>query len=301
MADAAHTIGHVKDSTYFEVPNLFGAASESGHGAGPQPLRVDLPQPFQLDKPILGVSSDPNAVFEPFDLRLTKFMVVELVAGILMCVIFIRLAQKMRQSQSPKGRFWNMFEAMVMFVRNDIARSAIGKADGDKFVPFLLTMFFFILFCNLMGMLPWSGTPTAALGTTGVLALSTFAVVVGSASAKMGFGGFLRSQVPHMDLPGPMGFFLKPMIFVLEIGGMLIKHFVLSVRLLANMFAGHLVLAVILGFCIQVSGMLWFGVVPASILGAVALSLLELLVAFIQAYIFAFLSALFIGLAIHPH
>ena len=292
MADAAHTIGHVKDATYFEVPKVV-TPDGSGH--------LEVPQPFKLDEPIYEGTGALADFIEPFDLQLTKFMVVELVAAILMCVIFIRLAQKMRQSDRPQGRFWNMFEAMVVFVRDDIARSAIGKTDGDKFVPYLLTIFFFVLFCNLMGMLPWSGTPTAALGATGVLALSTFAVVVGSASAKMGFGGFLKSQVPHMDLPGPMGLVMNPLIFVLELGGMFIKHFVLSVRLLANMFAGHLVLAVILGFIVQVGGMLWFGVMPASVFGAVALSLLELLVAFIQAYIFAFLSALFIGLAIHPH
>lgn len=293
MADTAETIAHVKDSTHFIVPKQFTSEEAAGH--------VELPQPFQLEEPIYEGTGALADYIEPFDLQLTKFMVVELVAAVLMCVIFIRLAQKMRQSDRPTGRFWNMFEAMVVFVRDDIARSAIGKTDGDKFVPYLLTVFFFVLFCNLMGMLPWSGTPTAALGATGVLALSTFAVVVGSATAKMGFGGFLKSQVPHMDLPGPMGLVIKPLIFVLELGGMFIKHFVLSVRLLANMFAGHLVLAVILGFCIQVSGMLWYGVVPASIFGAMALSLLELLVAFIQAYIFAFLSALFIGLAIHPH
>ena len=98
--------------------------------------------------------------------------------------------------------------------------------------------------------------------------------------------------------------FIKPMIFVIEIGGMLIKHFVLSVRLLANMFAGHLVLAVIIGFIAATAHQhiaLWLGVTGASIFGAVAINLLELFVAFLQAYIFVFLSALFIGMAVHPH
>ena len=120
--------------------------------------------------------------------------------------------------------------------------------------------------------------------------------------AKLGPVGFWKAQVPHMDLPGPLAVLLIPMIFAIEVMGMCIKHFVLSVRLLANMFAGHLVLAVILGFIgLFVGQAAWYGVMPAAVLGATALSLLELFVAFLQAYIFAFLTALFIGMAVHQH
>jgi F-type H+-transporting ATPase subunit a len=105
-----------------------------------------------------------------------------------------------------------------------------------------------------------------------------------------------------MDLPKPLMFVLWPMVFVIELMGLLIKHFVLAVRLFANMFAGHLVLAVILAFILSTAqSILWWGVTPASILGATALSLLELFVAFLQAFIFTYLSALFIGMAVHPH
>jgi F-type H+-transporting ATPase subunit a len=105
-----------------------------------------------------------------------------------------------------------------------------------------------------------------------------------------------------MDLPKPVAVFLIPMIFVIEIFGLLVKHFVLAVRLLANMIGGHVVLAVLLAFItMTASSFLFWGVMPASVLGATLLSLLELLVAFIQAYIFAFLTALFIGMAVHPH
>jgi F-type H+-transporting ATPase subunit a len=108
--------------------------------------------------------------------------------------------------------------------------------------------------------------------------------------------------VPHLDVPKPMLVVLWPMIFLIEVLGLVIKCFVLSVRLLANMYAGHLVLAVILGFVAETaSSNLWYVVTPASVLGAFALSLLELLVAFIQAYVFTFLTALFIGMAVHPH
>jgi F-type H+-transporting ATPase subunit a len=105
-----------------------------------------------------------------------------------------------------------------------------------------------------------------------------------------------------MDLPFILALFLIPGIFVIEVLGLLIKHFVLAVRLLANMMAGHLVLAVILAFIAASWGtMAGIMVVPASVLGATALSCLELFVAFLQAYIFAFLASLFIGMAVHPH
>jgi F-type H+-transporting ATPase subunit a len=197
---------------------------------------------------------------------------------------------------------WNLLETFVVFIRDDVARKSIGHHDGDRFVPFLATLFFFVLACNLLGMVPWTGTATGAMGTTLALALITFCVVVGSGMKKLGPVGFWAAQVPPMDLPLPIAVILKPFIFAIEVFGLAVKHFVLSVRLLANMFAGHLVLAVLIGFIAQTSGMaIWYGVVPASVLGSVALSLLELLVAFIQAYIFAFLASLFIGMAVHPH
>jgi len=229
-------------------------------------------------------------------------MVLEVVAALFICTVFIRLANRVSKGDRPQGRLWNLFESMLVFIRNDVARPAIGSHDADKFVPFLWTMFFFVLTCNLLGLVPWAGSATGALATTGALALITFAAVVGSGMMKLGPIHFWTAQVPHMDLPLPLAILLKPMIFVIEVVGMLIKHFILAMRLLANMMAGHLVLAVLVGFIAATAGhMAWYGVAPASVLGATALSLLELFVAFLQAYIFTFLSALFIGMAVHPH
>jgi len=133
-------------------------------------------------------------------------------------------------------------------------------------------------------------------------AMITFITVLVAGSAKLGPIGFWKAQVPHMDLPLVLAVFLIPGIFLIEVMGLLIKHFVLAIRLLANMMAGHLVLAVILAFIAAAWGSLaGFMVVPASVLGATALSCLELFVAFLQAYIFAFLASLFIGMAVHPH
>lgn len=288
---------HVQDGDFFHLPR--DLAPEGSHG------HIYLPQPFKLDTPIWEMKSDNamlNSMFQPFDLQLTKFMVLELVAAILIAVFFIGLAMRIKFGGPPKGRFWNMLEAMYMFIRDEVARPAIGKVDGDKFLPFLLTLFFFVLGCNLLGMIPWLGSPTGALATTGALAFATFVVVVGTGVKKMGPIGFLKAQVPHMDLPGPLAVLLVPMIFIIEIAGLLIKHFVLAVRLLANMVAGHIVLAVIVAFISVTAGsIVWYGVMPISVLGAIALSLLELFVAFLQAYVFVFLAALFIGAAVHPH
>jgi F-type H+-transporting ATPase subunit a len=120
---------------------------------------------------------------------------------------------------------------------------------------------------------------------------------------KIGPLGFWKAQVPHMDLPAPIKVVLVPFIFVIELFGLLVKHGVLAVRLLANMMAGHVVLAVILAFIAAgaQSMLVSLVVTPTSVLGATALSLLELFVAFLQAYIFTFLAALFIGMAVHPH
>ena len=293
--DKDHLIGHVKDATYFEVPRALG----DEHG------RLHIPQLRDYSEPILSVHTGVRVLddmLEPLDLKVTKFMVLEFVAAVIVVVLFTMLAGRVAKGGALKGRFWNLLETMLVFIRDEVARPAIGKHEADKFLPFLWTVFFFVLGCNLLGMVPWLGSPTGALATTGAMALITFLVVVGAGMLKMGPVGFWKGQVPHMDLPGPLAYILKPGIFAIEVLGLLIKHFVLAVRLLANMMAGHLVLAVIIAF-IAAAWNSWavFGVVPASILGATALSMLELFVAFLQAYIFTFLSALFIGMAVHPH
>jgi F-type H+-transporting ATPase subunit a len=239
------------------------------------------------------------------EFQLTKFMVLEVVVAVLLLAVFIPLARRAQRETIPKGRFWNLFEAMLVFLRDEVARPAIGRADGDRFVPYLWTVFMFILFCNLMGLIPFAGSATAHLSVTGPLALCTFAIVLASGMQKLGVAGYWKAQVPHMDLPGPMGIVLKPLIFVLEIVGMMIRHSVLAVRLFANIFGGHTVLAAVLLICVvglaQAGSSLTYAVAPITVLGVAALSVLELFIAFLQAYIFTFLSALFIGMALHPH
>lgn len=186
-------------------------------------------------------------------------------------------------------------------------------SPATRFTPLLCTIFFFVLGCNLAGMLPWVGAPTSAWGVTFALALITFATVVIAGMGEFGFIGFFANQVPTMDMPWYMAIVMKPAIFVIEILGLVIKHAVLSVRLLANMVAGHLVLLAIMGvaFGAQAAlsftgdngqvGIMWWVAATAAVVGCALLSMLELFVAFLQAYVFTLLSALFIGAAIHKH
>jgi F-type H+-transporting ATPase subunit a len=287
---------HVKDADYFLLPRVFSPRTEG---------KLYIPQIRDSKDAIVEIKTGfapIDNLIEPFNLQITKFMVLEVVGALILMALFIPLARRLKSGARPRGRLTNLLEAMVVFIRDQVARPTMGSHDGDRFAPYLLNIFFFVLICNLLGLVPWAGSPTAALATTAALAVITFAAVIVAGSVKLGPLGFWLGQVPHMDVPPVIGVVLKPMIFAIEVLGLLIKHFVLAMRLLANMMAGHVVLAVMVAFISASAGTLaFFGVVPASVLGSVALNLLELFVAFLQAYIFAFLSGLFIGMAVHPH
>jgi F-type H+-transporting ATPase subunit a len=238
----------------------------------------------------------------PFgEIQITRFMVTELIAAALMLLILPLIARRATRDHVARGWFNNMMEAMILFIRDQVARPAIGGHGADAFLPYLWTLFFFILFNNLLGLIPGMASATGNINVTAVLAAMTLGTVILAGMREMGFVGFWIGIVPHLDVP----WWLKPplwgLMFVIEVAGLLIRHIVLAVRLFANMFAGHVVLAVILGFILLAHGFLFYPVMAASVVGVILLSLLELFVAFLQAYIFTFLSALFIGSAVHPH
>jgi F-type H+-transporting ATPase subunit a len=235
--------------------------------------------------------------------QLTRFMVMELIASALIIILIVPVVRHISRNPYSRGWFMNMFEAMILFIRDDVARPAIGGHGADRFLPYLWTAFFFVLFNNLLGMFPGFASATGNVNVTAALAFVTLIVVIGAGMREMGVKGYWLGIVPHMEVPWWLKPFLWSLMFVIEIAGLFIRHIVLAVRLFANMFAGHVVLAVILGFILMTR--LWTGpfflVTPASVIGVVLLSLLELFVAFLQAYIFTFLSAIFIGTAVHPH
>ncbi len=193
------------------------------------------------------------------------------------------------------------------------AKHAPALTPSQRYTPLLCTIFFFILGMNLAGMLPWVGSPTGTWAVTLALAIVTFAAGMIGGVRQFGWAGYFLNQIPSMDLSPLLSLFLKPMIFVIELLGLVIKHLVLSVRLLANMLAGHMVLLAIMGLAFSATAALtfvgddgaispmWWVAAISSVVGCTLLSMLELFVAFLQAYVFTLLSALFIGAAIHKH
>ena len=179
-------------------------------------------------------------------------MVIQVVVACLLAWAFISLANRMRSGSgnATKGRFSNALEAILLFMRDQVARPAIGHG-ADHYVPLLWTIFFFVLGLNLMGMLPWMGAPTGAFACTVGLAAVTLLTGIVMGSKKFGPVGFWLNQVPSMDLPKALDLPIKGLLFVIEILGLFIKHAVLAIRLLANMFAGHIVLLGIMGDRIQ--------------------------------------------------
>jgi F-type H+-transporting ATPase subunit a len=230
-------------------------------------------------------------------------MVMELVASALLIAIMVPVSRHIARNPVSRGWFFNMFEAVLMFVRDKIARPSIGGHGADKFLPYLWTLFFFVLFNNLLGMIPGFASATGNINVTLVLGIATLVVVVMTGSREMGVVGFWTGIVPHLDVPAIIKPPLWILMFFIEVAGLLIRHMVLAVRLFANMFAGHVVLSVILGFTVMAWASAWafWLVAPISIGGVVVLSLLELFVALLQAYVITFLSAMFIGAAAHPH
>src|SRR5213078_3853962 len=213
------------------------------------------------------------------DVSPTKHVVFMVVAAILVFVT-VRIAgrqieRRHREGKAPHG-FGGAVEAVVLFVRNDVAIANIGH-DGEKFAPYILTLFFFILYCNLLGLLPWGATPTGNLAVTEALALTAFVTIEVSGFRALGPRGYLKTIV--FVPPGMKGVGAVAMAFIMtpiEIIGKLVKPFALTLRLFANMTAG-------------------------SVAFVTFMMLLELLVAFLQAYIFALLTSVFIGMMQHAH
>ena len=308
----ASAVLHIKDGYFFEVPKFLWRRHYASLEEVPEFLRkahpdatlaefkselsgkILIPQPFGTLKNLHDAESG---------FCISKFMIIETIVAILLVYMFKKYGEHIKSGDAPRGKFWNAIDALVLYVRNDIARSAIGDHDADDFAPYLWTVFFFILTCNLCGMLPWVGAPTAAFGATLALALMTFVTVVIGGSKKHGVVGFWTNQVPHLGLPWYY-FPLVAMIFVIEVIGLFIKHGVLAIRLLANMVAGHLVILGIMGIIASAAAAstgIWGTATTLSVSGSVLFNVLELFVAFLQAYVFTFLSALFISAAVHHH
>ncbi|MFA5060057.1 MAG: F0F1 ATP synthase subunit A [Candidatus Omnitrophota bacterium] len=194
-----------------------------------------------------------------------------------------------KKDRVPHG-MTNLLEAFVVFIRDDIAVNCLGEKDGRKMTPLFCTFFFFILGLNLMGLIPLFSTATANVNVTAALALVTLSFMIFGAIYKNGFMGFVKALVPS-GVPAPILIILVP----IEVLGLFIKTFALTIRLFANMLAGHIVIFALLGLVV----LLGFAALPAVVL-ALFIYVVEILVCFLQAYIFTLLSAMFIGQMYHP-
>jgi len=221
-----------------------------------------------------------------FDISITKHILMLWIAAAIL-IIFIPLAFRSK-SLIPKGPA-NLIEAIVVYLKESIIEPNLG-AETYKYGPYLLTAFFFIITCNLLGLIPMGSTATGNISVTVSLALSTLFLVQFSNILKNGLKGYIKSFVPS-GIPTIM----VPLIFLVEFLGMITKHVALAIRLFANMFAGHLVIFTIMGLIFLFKNIF---ISPFPILGIVFVSLLELLIAIIQAYIFTILSAVFIGMGL---
>lgn len=286
-----------KTEEYLATPNLSWDKSEVENYNKDLSGKIFIPQPFATLRNAYEVQSG---------FGITRYMIVEVVVALLMFVLFKWLAGRISTGTAPKGRLWNLLESMVLFVRNKVVVPAMGEHDADHYLPLMWTLFFFILGCNLMGMIPWIGAPTSVFAVTGILAFVVFAVGLFQGVRKFGVLGYLQNLAPPLGLPMYLAVFIVPLVWVIEFVSMFIKHGVLAVRLLANMVAGHLVLLGFMGIAfgahaVTMTSGSWGMAAVISVVASTLLSFLELFVACLQAYIFTFLASLFISTATHHH
>jgi F-type H+-transporting ATPase subunit a len=292
---AGYILHHVSDSNEYE----FEIPLSNNH------ILIHLPQfgiPLRA-----GVSCEPRDTPDGhgkavpswsegcLDLSITKHTMMMWLAAALLIGSVLLFSNRDKSKLVPRGTSANLFEMLVLFVRDELAIKNIGKEEGPRYTPYLLTAFFFILFMNLLGLFPWMATATGNIGVTVALALCTFVLTQIAGIRAAGLGGYLA------HLTGGVAPWLWPIMIPVEVLGLFTKPFALTIRLFANMLAGHIVIFFLLGLIFMLGHP---AVALVSVPFALGIYLLELFVAFVQAYVFTMLSALFIGMGVamaHQH
>ena len=266
-----------------------------------------------LKKAVQSSNSDPSWImhhvldsnsinFEPFgtiylphlqlfglDISITKHVFFIWIIAIVLIVFALIAAKGYKKSLVPKG-ISNFLEIIIIFIRDEIVKPSIGKGY-ESYLPYMLTLFMFILLSNLFGLIPYSTTVTSNIAVTAALAGISFVVTQYSGMKSYGVLKYFKNLIPS-GMPG----WIIPIIIPLEILGLFTKPFALCIRLFANMIAGHIVIFSLLGLIFIMHTIY---VAPVSVGFALFIEMLELLVALIQAYVFTMLTALFIGMAKH--
>jgi F-type H+-transporting ATPase subunit a len=264
---------HITDSRHLEIPAL------NSH------LAAEIELPHFAPVNIGGIA---------VDLSPTKHVVFMMLAALIVAVVLITAGNASKKQHAATGRssgFAGAIEATALYLRNEVVLPNVGH-HGEGFVPFALTLFFFILVCNLLGMLPWGATATGNVSVTAMLAIITAVVVEISGIRANGLGYLNTIFYWNKDLPFVMRIVMFFVMTPVEIVGKISKPFALTIRLFANMTAGHIVLLALIGLIFAFKNWL---ITPVPVLMATAISMLELFVAFLQAFIFTLLASVFIG------
>ena len=289
---AGHGAANVSHGAAEAAGHAATAAHGAAHGAG-EGMSNDVIMHHLLDSNELELFFMkfhlPEIHLFGLDLSITKHVFFMWVAAALLIAGF---GLAFRKRKMVNTGFANFLEMLVIFVRDDIVRNSMGKKEGDKVMPWMLTVFFFILLMNLLGMVPWGSTATGNVSVTAGLAILSFILIQVKGMVAQGPVKYYTGLVPK-GIPA----FVIPIMIPVEIIGLFTKPFALCIRLFANMIAGHAVILSLLGLIFIAKVFL----IPLPIFGAVVISMLEIFVAFIQAFIFTLLTSLFVSLAQHSH
>ncbi len=251
---------------------------------------------------IVELDAQGHEIGKPIDISITKTIAGVIVSVILLLWLVFAVARSAERNKgkAPTG-LQNLFEPVILFIRDEVAKPAIGEDKYEKFMPFLLTLFFFILLNNFMGLIPippFGANVTGNIGVTMVLALFTFFIT------SLNGNKHYWKEIYNPDVPWWLKFPI-PLMPIVELSGVITKPFVLMVRLFANMMAGHMIVTVFVSLIFIFASIMGpgagYGISPVSIAFSVFILLLDVLVSFIQAYVFTLLSALYFGMATAEH
>jgi F-type H+-transporting ATPase subunit a len=269
----------------------FFMSSSFDHGKstvikGDRKYKIDLHKDFKDQ-----IVEENNKEF--ISLSITKNVASMIFSGLLLVLIVIRASSSYNKINTAPSGIQSFLEPLILFVRDDIIRSNIGPKH-EKYTMFLLTVFFFILINNLLGLTPGAANVTGNISVTFVLSLLTFIII--TASANKGYW-------KHLVKPPGTPIALLPIMIPIEIFGVFTKPFALMIRLFANITAGHIIIFSLISLIFVASNngvnvVAGWSVAPVSVAFVLFIFLIEILVAFLQAYIFTLLSAVFIGLAV---
>jgi ATP synthase subunit 6 len=285
-------------------------AHHSSEGLSPFPVLYGhvLPSPlttgegsearalFEMDANWAPAAFDTNPSAEGTQIALFNLQLFQ-IASVLLCLwCFLGVPKYLRSGKGDPVT--KLLAGFAMWIRDEIVYPEMGKDRGRKFLPYFLSIFFFILFMNLMGLVPMSYTATTSIFVTAGLALTTLIAMIGCGMAVQGPLAFWKNLVPHVPLA------LWPLMFLVELIGLIVKPFALMIRLFANLTGGHMVVLSFMGLIFMATD-LWgpaggYGAAPLGVGFAVFIMIIEAFVALLQAFIFTQLSVMFISASVHP-